>query len=199
MIGAIAGGWVAVAVLGTHEDIIAGWITQDPEPYLDLLRPRLGEAVLWIPLTVVVLHLAAELVRRGVTGLRLAAAHLVGALGVLGLHLLAVRLWVSPEMDGTYVAAGLIYDLCAYVALAAGSHAWTLGRLLAERSLEAARLERDLAAARLATLRYRLDPGFLRDTLETIATLAEPEPHRADELTGQLGEALREMLVEAPS
>jgi hypothetical protein len=130
---------------------------------------------------------------------RLAGAHLAGAAYVLGLHLLAVHLWVSPEMTGNYVAAGLIYNVCAYVALAAGSHAWTLGRLVAERSVEAARLERDLAAARLATLRWRLDPGFLRDTLETIATLAEPEPHRADELTGQQGEALREMLVEASS
>lgn len=199
MLGAIAGGWVAVALLGTHEDVIAGWIARDPEPLLDLLRPRLGEALLWIPLTLVVLRLSAGLARRGVTGLRLAGAHVAGALGVLGLHLLAVRLWVTPGMNGTYAAAGLIYNLCAYIALAAGAHAWTLGRLVAERSLEAARLERDLRAARLATLRWRLDPGFVREALETIATLAQPEPERADELTGRLGEALRDMLVEVPS
>ncbi|HET7470962.1 MAG TPA: histidine kinase [Gemmatimonadales bacterium] len=199
MVGAAAVGWLGMALLGTHEDIVAGWIAHDPEPFLDLLRPRLGEAMLWVPLTVVVLRLSAALARRELTGVRLAAAHLVAALCLLGLHLLAVRLWVTPDMDGTYAAAGLIYNVCAYVALAAASHAWTLGRLLAERSLEAARLERDLGAARLATLRWRLDPDLLRRTLETIATLAEPEPHRADELTGQLGESLRGMLAESPS
>jgi two-component system, LytTR family, sensor kinase len=198
-IAAVAAGWLAVALLGTHEDVIAGWITHDPEPFLSLLRARLGEALVWIPLTVVVLRWSTGLARRGVTGVRLAAGHVPGAVCVLGLHLLVVHRWVSPDMSANYVAAGLIYNLCAYVALAAGSHAWTLGGLVAQQSLEAARLERDLAAARLATLRWRLDPRYLRDTLETIATLAEPEPQRADELTGQLGEALRDMLVEAPS
>jgi hypothetical protein len=112
----------------------------------------------------------------------------------LGLHLLAVRLWVTPAMDGTYAAGCLIYDLCAYVALAGGAHAWTLGRLVAERALEAAGLERDLAATRLASLRWRLDPAFLGDTLEAIAALAATEPGRADELTGRLGELLRLLL-----
>jgi hypothetical protein len=180
--------------VGTHEDVAAGWITGDPTPFLVLLRPRLGEALLWIPLTMLVLRYAAGLARRGVSGGRLAGAHLAGALVVLGLHLLAVRLWVTPAMDGTYAAGCLIYDLCAYVALAGGAHAWTLGRLLAERALEATRLERDLAAAHLATLRWRLDPAFLGDTLEAIAALAAAEPGRADELTGRLGELLRELL-----
>jgi acyl dehydratase len=102
-------------------------------------------------------------------------------------------------MDGNYAAGCLIYDLCAYVALAGGAHAWTVGRLVAERALEAARLERDLSAAQLDTLRWRLDPVFVGDTLETIAVLAAAEPGRADELTGRLGEELRVMLAGAPA
>lgn len=191
---AAAIGWIAAALVGTHEDVAAGWLTGDPTPFLVLLRPRLGEALLWIPLTVLVLRCAVGLARRGVSGARLAGAHLAGALVVLGLHLLAVRLWVTPAMDGTYAAGCLVYDLCAYVALAGGAHAWTLGRLLAERALEAARLERDLAATHLTTLRWRLDPAFLGDTLEAIAALADAEPGRADELTGRLGELLRVLL-----
>ena len=194
---ASAAGWIAAALVGTHEDVVAGWIMRDPTPFLDLLRPRLGEALFWIPLTAVVLRYASGLARRGLSGPRLAGAHGVGALAVLGLHLLAVRLWVTPAMDGAYAAGCLVYDLCAYVALAGGAHAWTLGRLLAERALEAARLERDLAAAHLAALRWRLDPAFLGETLEAIAGLAAPEPGRADELTGRLGELLRVLLDRA--
>ena len=196
---AVCAGWITAALLGTHEDLIAGWITRDSTPFFELLRPRIGEALLWIPLTALVLRYAAGLARREVSGARLVAAHMAGALVALGLHLLAVWLWVTPAMDGNYAAGCLIYDLCAYVALAGGAHAWTVGRLVAERALEAARLERDLSAAQLDTLRWRLDPVFVGDTLETIAVLAAAEPGRADELTGRLGEELRVMLAGAPA
>jgi hypothetical protein len=127
----------------------------------------------------------------------LAGAHLAGGLAALGLHLLAVRLWVTPDMTGAYAAGCLIYDLCAYVALASGAHAWTLGRMVADRAIEGARLERDLAATRLASLRWRLNPALLGGTLEAIAALAASDPVRADELTGRLGELLRVMLAGA--
>ncbi|MGH7513628.1 MAG: sensor histidine kinase [Gemmatimonadales bacterium] len=199
MAAAISAAWIAAALVGTHEDVVAGWITRDPTPFPVLFRPRLGEALLWIPLTALVLRWAGGLARRGVSSARLVGAHVAGALVVLGLHLLAVKLWVTPVMDGTYAAGCLIYDLCAYVALAGGAHAWTVGRLVAEGALEAARLERDLATTHLATLRWRLDPAFVGDTLETIAALAAAEPGRADELTGRLGEELRVMLAGAPA
>lgn len=197
--GLVSAGWIAAALLGTHEDLVAGWIMRDSAPFLELLRPRIGEALLWIPLTALVLRFAANLAGRGLSGIRLIAAHVAGALAALGLHLLAVRLWVTPSMDGNYAAGCLIYDLCAYVALAVGAHAWTVGRLVAERALEAARLERDLRAAHLDSLRWRLDPAFVGETLESIASLAAVEPNRADELTGRLGEQLRVMLSGAPA
>lgn len=194
---AVALAWIAAALLGTHEDLIAGWLVGEPEPYLDLLRPRLGEALLWIPLTAAVLVYAARLARAGLTGPRLAGAHLAAGLATLGLHLLAVRLLVTPDMDGAYAAGCLIYDLCAYVALASGAHAWTLGRMVADRAIDAARLERDLAAARLASLRWRLNPALLGGALDAIGTLAAVDPNRADELTGRLGDLLRLLLASA--
>ncbi len=195
--GAVVAGWIAAALIGTHEDVVAGWLTGDPEPLLILLRPRLGEALLWIPLTGLALAFAARLARGGITGLQLAGAHLAGGLAVLAAHLLAVRLWVTPDMDGTYAAGTLLYDLCAYAALASAAHAWTLGRMVADRALDAARLERDLTGARLESLRWRLSPAFLGGALEAIAALAGTDPDRADELTGALGELLRLLLAGA--
>jgi two-component system LytT family sensor kinase len=197
IVTAIAVAWIGAALVGTHEDVVAGWLTQEPEPFLALFRPRLGEALLWIPLTAGVLAYASRLARAGAAGPRLAGAHLAGGLAVLGVHLLAVREWVTPDMDGAYAAGSLLYDLCAYVALASGAHAWTLGRMVAERAIEAARLERDLAAARLASLRWRLNPAFLGATLDAVGSLAGSDPERADELTGRLGELLRLLLAGA--
>lgn len=60
-----------------------------------------------------------------------------------------------------------------------------------QRQLEAIRLEKNLTEARLQALRGQLNPHFLFNTMNTISSLVEENPHRAREVMEQLGTMLR--------
>jgi LytS/YehU family sensor histidine kinase len=64
-------------------------------------------------------------------------------------------------------------------------------RLAAELALENAKLETSLKHAELETLRLRLKPHFLFNTLENISALAEDDPRLARRMLSRLGELLR--------
>src|SRR5580704_609098 len=64
-------------------------------------------------------------------------------------------------------------------------------RLAAELALENAKLETSLKHAELETLRLRLKPHFLFNTLENISALAEDNPKLARKMLSRLGELLR--------
>jgi two-component system LytT family sensor kinase len=64
-------------------------------------------------------------------------------------------------------------------------------RISAELALENAKLETCLKNAELETLRLRLKPHFLFNTLENISALAEDNPKLARKMLSRLGELLR--------
>jgi len=64
-------------------------------------------------------------------------------------------------------------------------------RIAAELALENAKLETCLKNAELETLRLRLKPHFLFNTLENISALAEGNPKLARKMLSRLGELLR--------
>jgi sensor histidine kinase YesM len=69
--------------------------------------------------------------------------------------------------------------------------------LLALRALErATRAERLAQEARLAALRYQLNPHFLFNALNSIVTLIDEDPARAQKLLGLLSSLLRRTLEE---
>jgi len=59
------------------------------------------------------------------------------------------------------------------------------------RELREAELESHLAAARLRALRMQLNPHFLFNTLNSIATLVHEKPQAADDMISSLSELLR--------
>ena len=65
---------------------------------------------------------------------------------------------------------------------------------LRDREVHAAKLESDAIAARLESLRLRLQPHFLFNALNTISSAVYEDPVAADELIGRLGELLRQSL-----
>jgi two-component system LytT family sensor kinase len=67
-------------------------------------------------------------------------------------------------------------EILQYWAIVAALTAVESRRRLRERERAAARLETELAHARLATLRARLQPHFLFNTLQSIALLIPREP-----------------------
>jgi LytS/YehU family sensor histidine kinase len=62
------------------------------------------------------------------------------------------------------------------------------------RNVEASRLEAQLAQSQLQVLKQQLNPHFLFNTLNGIATLIGDEPQAAQRMTAKLGEFLRLVL-----
>ena len=65
---------------------------------------------------------------------------------------------------------------------------------LRDRAVQTAQLERDAATARLQVLGLRLQPHFLFNALNTIASTVYDDPAGADDMIGHLGELLRRSL-----
>jgi LytS/YehU family sensor histidine kinase len=186
--------WVAVAFLGALEDAVGSWLVDRPEPLSQLLPPRLVETGAWLALTAPAAAVAVRLAAVRLGWVALIPAHAAAGLGLAYLHLAILTLASSLPADRNIVAVLLVNSILVYAAIAAAAHAWTVGRSAAEGRAEAARLDRELAAARLDLLRWQLRPGLLFGALNRIGELAPGDPEGADELTGRLGELLRLLL-----
>lgn len=133
----------------------------------------------WLPYLLV--HAGASV---GITilyrSLYLGALHLTGTLGgplSWQLVLASVNVWIP------------IYWMVLFVAYALDYHdKWQ------HRNLDAARLEMQLVQAQLLALKQQLNPHFLFNTLNAIATLIGDEPRKAQRMTAKLGEFLRMVL-----
>ena len=138
----------------------------------------------------------------GVAALQIAVEYSADRLAVIlsGNADLTVRVWLSGGGEGGALdlayfvprKIGFSYvTFCAlvFVVLAADYH-----RLYRDRELRAARLEGALARAQLRALQAQLQPHFLFNTLNTIATLIPEDPAAAEELVESLGELLRAAL-----
>ena len=134
----------------------------------------------------------------------------VGNLGLLAaagvaaslLHLLVTTAFWSmadaagrgPDFLGTVLATlafGGAARLATFFAIA--GVAWGVDDFRAYRDgeLRASELERDLVGAQLETLKLRLQPGFLFDTLAMLLPLIRSDPAAAARTVVQLGDILR--------
>ena len=112
--------------------------------------------------------------------LYLTALFLVGAPGVTvswAAILATVNVWIP------------MYWMVLFVAYALDYHdKWQ------RRNVDAVRLEMQLVQAQLQALKQQLNPHFLFNTLNAIATLIGDEPRAAQRMTAKLGEFLRLVL-----
>jgi signal transduction histidine kinase len=90
-------------------------------------------------------------------------------------------------------------DFVIYAAIATVSMLRAYTGHMREREQQAreraARLERELAQAKLHSLRAQLQPHFLFNALNTMSALTESNPRLARQLIGQLGDLLRASLT----
>ena len=117
---------------------------------------------------------------------------------------------VSRELLGIPIAGGLIAafvtilgvnfatDVLRYSLISLAYQAFVYHKLVRERDREAARLQLDLAEAKLAALEGRLRPHFLFNTLNAIAALIRDAPSAAEAMIGQLSDLLRASLKADP-
>lgn len=100
----------------------------------------------------------------------------------------------SPGALGAFHALRAALDVLVYWSLVGVCQAITNFRSSQERERRAAELEASLASAKLQALRMQINPHFLFNTLNSIATLVYVNPRAADEMLGDLSELLRRSL-----
>jgi two-component system LytT family sensor kinase len=99
---------------------------------------------------------------------------------------------IHESLAGSFQSRFVVYwvVLFVYITIDYAAH-------LREREIRTAELERLLSEARLETLRARLHPHFLFNTLNTISAHVEREPRTARRMLEQLGDLLRLALTHA--
>ncbi|SNR95591.1 sensor histidine kinase [Hymenobacter mucosus] len=94
----------------------------------------------------------------------------------------------------TTILSGINIWLPAYWMLLCVAYALEFYARYERRTLDAAHLEMQLVQAQLQALKMQLQPHFLFNTLNSIATLIDDEPRTAQRMTAKLGEFLRLVL-----
>lgn len=203
--GAASGFWLLVTALSAAQMV---WIARAPGQWVDLgqtLRWQAAYFVGWIPFTVAVWWGTwGWLPERFGGSARLLLVHLPVATVVSLAHSFVVALFSAPPGNPAATLAGrflaqlrgqFVGEVLVYTAVAASGAALTLHDRYRERETAASRLQAELVAARLLTLRAHLQPHFLFNSLHSIAALARAgETARVVRLIAALSELLRHVL-----
>jgi signal transduction histidine kinase len=209
---AILGFWTLLGALTLVRRVL------DPRGPAGLTFPDtlfvVAEYALWALLTPAVFALARRLpLERGEAGRRL-VLHLVIALAVAAV-LEVIRVGVfrplflpdgffgppPPGMQAPrFTPAGAILqfrfldELVIYLAVLAAGFARDYFLRYRAHAAESARLQAQLAEARLAALRMQLNPHFLFNTLHAVSALVERDPAGVRRLVAKLSALLRHVL-----
>ena len=177
-------------------------------PWFDALLVNIPFYLLWGALAPAVLRLAGRFPIGGDRRARLRAVglHLVAGLVVASLHLLLaevffelIRGWRArsaafPQAIAFSFRHNFHVNVLTYWGIVAYRHLRDYDRGLRERELAASRLEQQLARAELQALRMQLQPHFLFNALNSIASLLLDNPEAADRMLVRLSDLLRQSL-----
>jgi two-component system LytT family sensor kinase len=217
----VAAVWTAIAMLFAAHNYLSGVADGRPITLQQAVWWSVAEWYTWALLTplVVVAVRRTRVAARGamVSLLTLAVAGVVVAALQIGLEYagdravtlltgdpgLTVRIWLSDgargaPLDLAYLVRRKIgFGLATYCAVVIAISALDYYRLYRDRELRAARLEAALTSAQLHALQSQLQPHFLFNTLNSIASLIPDDPEAAEEMVESLSELLRAALHEA--
>lgn len=98
-----------------------------------------------------------------------------------------------PPFDSILLRSN--FSIAVYLIVATAAHAFIFYRRSQERSRQTLELAAGLNEAKLEVLRLQLQPHFLFNTLNAIATLVHRDAHAADQLIGHLADLLRLSLL----
>jgi two-component system, LytTR family, sensor kinase len=180
----VAGAWVLVGVLWAAQTTL-GSALGDGQPMAlpEALRGALLQTVPWIPVTLAVVWLGARVPLTRARWWRPALVHLAtaAALAFVANVILVLGYWtLSGRFDGVvalaqsgarWAAIRFHVALVIYAAILAITQGVLYYRRTRERELQVARLEGQLARARLDALTAQIRPHFLFNTLHTIGQL----------------------------
>lgn len=130
---------------------------------------------------------------------------MLGCVALLNAGYLAVRLLMDAAAIGEpyqiarliryYFSGSVLIDLLIYWVVVGWVMAQDYLRNFRLGELRAARLQSEVASAQLAALQRQLNPHFLFNTLNSVATLIHSDPAAADAMVVRLGSLLRMSLA----
>jgi two-component sensor histidine kinase len=196
---------IALGIIGAAQHILLYGIKHEPMYPARILAAEVLEWVLWSAFVPVIFWLDARAGFRTPGWRRAAAAHAALLLGFLLLHngiMTGVNFLVDPALRQGYISlyvARLISRLptaaVVYGSILAIGYGLRLFSDMHRRRVRGARLEAQLATARLQNMKMQLQPHFLFNTLHVIAGLVrEGDRATAVEAITHLSDLLRQGL-----
>jgi two-component system, LytTR family, sensor kinase len=216
LVAGIVAGWTIVAALFTGHTYLSALAEGRPVTFLQAAWWSAAEWYTWALLTPLVIAVVRRV--RGVGRPRALAMLAVAGLGIAALQValeyaadhivvllsgdpdLTVRVWLSGGLRGAALDLGYLvprkigFSVVTFWALVIVVFAADYYRLYRDREVRAARLEAALAQAQLRALQAQLQPHFLFNTLNSIASLIPEDPPAAEERVESLSDLLRAAL-----
>jgi hypothetical protein len=206
-------GWLCLAVFGwwTLNGLAVGaeWMTMRDAAgayvsWRKAMPASMAGAWGWVPLALGLFWLAHVYpVEPGRVG-RALALHALGVLAVVLLRAVWIYAldpwlhWYDAAPAFSQVLLQSVWNNLFQAWLVVGvAHAWVYAGRVRQREQQAARLQSQLAEARLAALASQLNPHFLFNALNSIAELVHRDPDAADRMIVGLAALLRSSLDKA--
>jgi two-component system, LytTR family, sensor kinase len=194
-----AGAWTAVALIFAVQAHFAASLRGGSRSWQDVLLQGAMDAYTWGLLALVAFWLARRLPLDGGRWRRALGPHLAVLLVLIPVRLLLLALLSSltlsapraPMATWDRIMIAFPTNLHLYVLLVGVGYGLEYFRRYRERELVAARLEAQVASARLQVLTTQLQPRFLFSSLRTISALMQRDVKAADRTLALLGDLLR--------
>jgi len=191
---AILGGWTLLAVLFLPQNFVANSASETPLPRWVTVVLTASIFYVWAALTPLVIWLATQVPLRRDRLVRTTLFHLVMSVVTANLHLIVLSIvhllfpqppdYEPPMAPELVMVTMLASNVMLYWSIVVLTVTFTYIRRDHERELT-------LVQAQLESLRGRLQPHFLFNTLNAIAELLYADPKRAEETVTQLSDVLR--------
>ena len=198
--------WTMYAMLDTAGSFAILGLRGQRVPFSDVVVWNFAESYAWVLFTPVIWAITQQYGFAGKEWKRSLAIHVP-----LGLLIMVVISWLLlAPMDylgwgdiltpfRTRLLGLALQDLPRYFVTVAVAQMVLHYKASREHETQFARLEASLTEARLQILRSQIEPHFLFNTLNSIATLATQDPSAAERMTLQLADLLRVSLDYARS
>jgi two-component system, LytTR family, sensor kinase len=195
--------WTLIGLSFASQFYLFSLKTGRPVSWGEAVGSSLGDWYVWAVLSLPIIELARRFRFDSPKWVRNVAIHLVAScafsLGYMVLRALLGQLqgwWggnpaTFAETFNLLAIKAFRFNLLIYWVIVSVGHAFAYYRQYQERALRATELEKRLAQARLQALQMQLNPHFLFNTLNAIASLMHKDVNGADRMITRLAELLR--------
>jgi two-component system, LytTR family, sensor kinase len=201
--GLAVGFWTVIGLSFASQYYLSSLKAGRPVSWSHAVSWSLGDWYVWGLLSVPIIQLARRFRFDDVRWVRSVATHLVAS-GLFSLVYMVLRAWLGQlqswvggmpvtfgEAFNPLVVKSVHFNLLTYWVIVSVTHAFAYYRQFQERALRASELEKRLAQAKLQALQMQLNPHFLFNTLNAIASLMHMDVKAADRMITRLADLLR--------